>query len=72
LCAGSKQFSILDFTSDVDKFQDFVEDVRAFGGGGDCPEDVAGALRKANSLSWSLGTRVVSSGRLSSSWISIQ
>jgi hypothetical protein len=55
---ASNQFSILDFTENVNEFHDFVKEVIAFGGG-DTPEDIAGAMRKANDLSWANGTRVV-------------
>eukprot|EP00475_Leptophrys_vorax_P033438 TRINITY_DN52526_c0_g2_i1.p1 TRINITY_DN52526_c0_g2~~TRINITY_DN52526_c0_g2_i1.p1 ORF type:complete len:592 (+),score=153.08 TRINITY_DN52526_c0_g2_i1:3190-4965(+) len=58
LCDGANQYSILDFTEDVDAFEAYVAGVVATGGG-DGPEDIGGAYRKANALSWSQGTRVI-------------
>jgi Mg-chelatase subunit ChlD len=58
ICDGSNQFTILDFTSDIDFFQVFVGSTVATGGG-DGPENIGGALQKANQLSWTQGTRVI-------------
>lgn len=53
-----KRFEVLDFVDSVDVFQSFVGELVATGGG-DAPEDVAGALQKANGLAWSQTSRAV-------------
>jgi hypothetical protein len=46
------QYSILDFTTDINKFNNFLSGVRTIGGT-DLPEDVIGGLNKAiNNISW--------------------
>ena len=40
-----ERYSIIPFTSDVEKVKDFIGNVQA-SGGGDLPEDVVGGLRK--------------------------
>jgi len=57
-CDGPKQFEILDFISSISVFEEFVDGVVATGGG-DAPEDMAGAMQKANALSWENPTRAV-------------
>jgi hypothetical protein len=57
LSDGAKQFESLDFVSSVDEFESFVGRLGAHGGD-DAPEDIAGAIQKANALSWSQQTRV--------------
>lgn len=55
----TQQFEILDFTSSISVFESFVLGLRAYGGGGDTPEDIAGAIKKATSLQWKFPTRTV-------------
>lgn len=57
-CDGPNQFTVLDFVSSIDDFENFVDGVGAIGGG-DTPEDMAGGIQKANSLDWKNPTRVV-------------
>jgi len=54
----SNRFEVLDFVSSVEEFENFVATIEA-DGGGDTPEDIAGGLQQANSLSWKNPTRVV-------------
>ena len=53
-----KRFEVLDFCSSVDTFKTFVGKLTATGGA-DGPEDMAGAVQKANALDWKYSTRVV-------------
>lgn len=55
-CDGANQFEVLDFVSSVSEFKAFVDAIVAKGGG-DAPEDMAGAIWKANRLSWSYPAR---------------
>ena len=55
---GSERFEVLDFCSSVDTFKAFVGKLTATGGD-DAPEDMAGAVQKANALDWKYSTRVV-------------
>ncbi|KAI2513693.1 alpha-kinase [Fragilaria crotonensis] len=55
---GDKQFEVLDFVHSIDEFKGFVARIVA-SGGADTPEDMAGAVQKANGLSWAHPTRVV-------------
>jgi hypothetical protein len=55
---GDKQFEVLDFVPSIDEFKGFVAHIVATGGA-DAPEDMAGAIQKANGLSWAHPTRVV-------------
>ena len=57
LCDGHERFCILNFTSSISEFESFVSGLRALGGG-DAPEDMAGAVQKANSLSWQQMSRI--------------
>lgn len=50
-CDGAALFDLHDFTYDADKVKAFISNCTAKGGG-DFPEDVQGALRKALDLSW--------------------
>eukprot|EP00956_Cyclotella_meneghiniana_P035022 scaffold110397_cov72-Cyclotella_meneghiniana.AAC.4 len=54
----STRFEVLDFVTSVDEFESFLSGLRA-SGGGDTPEDLAGAIQKANTLSWSQPSKVV-------------
>lgn len=54
---GTQRFEVMDFVSSVEQFEAFVGSLRAIGGA-DTPEDMAGGIQKANSLSWSHPTRV--------------
>lgn len=59
---GAKQFEVLDFVPSIDAFTGFVARIvalRVASGGGDAPEDMAGAIQKANGLKWASPTRVV-------------
>jgi hypothetical protein len=51
-------FEVLDFTSSIQQFEKFVSKLVA-DGGRDPPEDIAGAVKKANALSWAQASRVV-------------
>jgi rRNA maturation endonuclease Nob1 len=53
----TNRFEVLDFTSAVEDFERFVSLLKA-GGGGDAPEDIAGAIQKANALSWQQTSRL--------------
>ncbi len=57
LCDGNNQFEVMDFDSSIPHFEDFLTNLKATGGG-DAAEDIVGAIKKANSLSWSQPTRV--------------
>jgi len=57
-CDGKDRLETLDFVSSVDSFEHFVNKLVAKGGG-DTPEDMAGAFEKALHLSWKNPTRVV-------------
>ena len=46
-----KRFEIQDFTDDFTSLENFISKIKA-DGGGDFPEDIAGALDKALKLSW--------------------
>ena len=46
-----KRFEIKDFTDDFDSLEKFISGIKAEGGG-DVPEDIAGALNEAIKLSW--------------------
>lgn len=48
---GDNHFEVLPFTKDLERFQTFVQAINATGGG-DCHEDVLGALEQAGNLSW--------------------
>ncbi|KAL3798707.1 hypothetical protein HJC23_004458 [Cyclotella cryptica] len=54
----SKRFEVLDFVSSVGAFEDFLANLSA-DGGGDTPEDLAGAIQQANSLTWTQPSKVV-------------
>lgn len=54
---GSSRFEVLDFVDDVKDFETFVGSLSAKGGG-DTPEDIAGAIQQANRLTWNNSTRV--------------
>jgi hypothetical protein len=54
---GGKQFEVLDFVTSIDEFERFVGRIVA-AGGADEPEDMAGAIQKANGLSWVHPTRM--------------
>ncbi|KAL3922042.1 MAG: hypothetical protein SGILL_002420 [Bacillariaceae sp.] len=56
--SDEKRFEVLDFTSSIEEFEIFVSKLVA-DGGKDAPEDIAGALQKANALSWKQASRVV-------------
>jgi Alpha-kinase family/von Willebrand factor type A domain len=56
--SDNDRFEILDFTSSIADFETFVSKLVA-DGGADAPEDIAGAIQKANGLSWSQMSRVV-------------
>lgn len=51
------RFEELNFTDSVAQFEGFVSKLQATGGG-DAPEDLAGAIQKANQLSWQQVSRV--------------
>ena len=53
----ARRFEVLDFTTCLTTFETFVGRLVATGGG-DTPEDVAGAIQKANGLSWTQPSRV--------------
>jgi hypothetical protein len=53
----AQQFEILDFTSSVEEFERFVSCLRPTGGR-DEPENIAGAVQKANKLDWQQVSRV--------------
>lgn len=55
---GDNQFEVLDFVPSIDEFKGFLAHIVATGGQ-DTPEDMAGAIQKANGLSWAHPTRVV-------------
>lgn len=55
--SDSNRFEMLDFTTCTKTFEEFVGHLKA-NGGGDAPEDIAGAFQKANSLSWTQTSRV--------------
>ena len=46
-----KRFEIKDFTDDFESLENFISEIEATGGG-DIPEDIAGALDQALKLSW--------------------
>ena len=46
-----KRFEIKDFTNNFEALEDFISQIKAEGGG-DYPEDIAGALNQALKLSW--------------------
>jgi hypothetical protein len=52
LTEESKRYSIMDFSDNIDEVKDFIANVRARGGGGDGPEDLAGGLFRALQQSW--------------------
>lgn len=56
-CDGKDRLQVLDFVSSVNEFERFVDKLSAKGGG-DTPEDMAGAVKKALDLSWDNPTRV--------------
>lgn len=56
--ADTNRHEVLQFTTSVPKFEEFVGKLQATGGD-DAPEDIAGAVQKANRLSWEYPTRVV-------------
>lgn len=51
------RFEVMDFTSSVDDFRSFVASMHA-GGGDDAPEDMAGATKEANKLTWESPTKI--------------
>ena len=53
----SKHFEIFDFTENITLFTDFLDGVRA-DGGGDGPEDVLGAIDKTIKLTWKAANRI--------------
>ncbi len=57
LADGALHFEELGFTDSVTEFEKFVSALTATGGG-DAPEDMAGAIQRANSLSWQQVSRV--------------
>lgn len=57
LCDGDARFQVLDFTSSTKEFKSFVGGLTATGGG-DGPEDIAGAIKEANNLYWQNLSRV--------------
>jgi len=54
----TNQFEIFDFSRDHDAFSAFVGAIVA-GGGGDAPEDIAGALGQLILLSWNHNTKIM-------------
>ncbi|CAM9749316.1 unnamed protein product, partial [Heterosigma akashiwo] len=61
LCDGEKQFEKADFSDELGHqvaFKSFISDVRAFGGG-DNPEDIAGALKHILEFSWAFPTKIL-------------
>ncbi|CAM9749247.1 unnamed protein product [Heterosigma akashiwo] len=61
LCDGEKQFEKVDFFHEEGHqmaFKSFVYDVAAYGGG-DTPEDIAGALKNMLEFSWAFPTRIL-------------
>ena len=54
----STRFEVLDFVTSVEEFESFLSCLGA-SGGGDAPEDLAGAIQQANTLSWSHPSKVV-------------
>ena len=59
-CDGENHFEILEFTDNLDTFDQFLSAIVAKGGG-DFPEDVLGGLWKAVNLRWpsTSGTRII-------------
>lgn len=53
----SPRFEVLDFTTSVEEFETFVSALRPIGGA-DAPEDMAGAVQKACTLSWKQASRI--------------
>jgi len=51
-CDKNSLFELHDFSYDADKIKEFINNVKAMGGG-DFPEDIHGGIRKALDLSWS-------------------
>jgi hypothetical protein len=51
------RFEVLDFVTSIDEFKSFLEGLSAIGGA-DTPEDMAGAIKEANNLSWSNPSKV--------------
>jgi hypothetical protein len=54
----ASRHEVLDFVASVDDFKNFLAGLSATGGG-DAPEDLAGAIQKANMLSWNQPRKVV-------------
>lgn len=55
--ADTERFEVLDFVDSIGTFEAFVGYLKAVGGA-DTPEDMAGGIQKANSLSWFNPTRI--------------
>mmetsp|Transcript_16497 Transcript_16497/g.29920 ORF Transcript_16497/g.29920 Transcript_16497/m.29920 type:complete len:391 (+) Transcript_16497:295-1467(+) len=53
----SPRFEVLDFVTSVDLFKGFLANLSAIGGA-DIPEDMAGALKETNKLSWTHPSKV--------------
>lgn len=58
LMNSSEHFTILQFTSELDEFYEFVADTKPIGNWDTC-EDVAGGLEHAVQLEWKLPTKVL-------------
>ncbi|CEM36414.1 unnamed protein product [Vitrella brassicaformis CCMP3155] len=56
---GSKRLAIWPLTDDIASVTDFIARQKAFGGGGDGPEDVAGALKAVGDMQWQALTKAV-------------
>lgn len=54
---GQNRFEVLDFVSSTEQFETFLSGLKEIGEA-DAPEDIAGAIQKANTLPWSNLTRV--------------
>lgn len=49
------QYEVHDFTDNLDQIKSFIAKVKA-DGGGDCPEDVTGGLRRCLDQNWTAGS----------------
>eukprot|EP00747_Dinoflagellata_sp_TGD_P214767 gnl/TRDRNA2_/TRDRNA2_87575_c1_seq1.p1 gnl/TRDRNA2_/TRDRNA2_87575_c1~~gnl/TRDRNA2_/TRDRNA2_87575_c1_seq1.p1 ORF type:complete len:480 (-),score=91.59 gnl/TRDRNA2_/TRDRNA2_87575_c1_seq1:52-1422(-) len=58
MCDGDRQFEKLLFSEDVSKFKNFLAGIKAHGGG-DIPEDIAGAAQQAIGWSWMRPVKVL-------------
>ena len=57
ICDRNGEFSIFPFNSDINEVVRFLSTLQAYGGGGDGPEDMAGAFNHALNQKWESESR---------------